>query len=168
MSVCKWLSCTMPTCNVVCSLAQAWVGICSGHWNSFENKPHPLPCNNFSQTFRSFVSVWVCCLFRDCHPSQHQSIPTSVCRGMVIHSSHMQIVAVRLGRPWERIKASGLGCPSILLSSLPTIPPPPPLHLPLPAALCCYPTLTHLPLLPWADVQSLGCVGCWVKRWRAV
>lgn len=54
-------------------------------------------------------------------------IPPSIClslrRGMVIHSPHMQILAVRLGRPWERIKASGPGCPFYLTSSL-TIQPP--------------------------------------------
>lgn len=107
----------------------------------------------------------MCCLSRDCLLSLRQSIPPSVCRGMVIHSSHMQIVAVRLGRPWERIKASGLGSPSILPSSLTILPPQPPAHHPLPAASSCcsvlYPPLTHLPFLPPGKSPISGV--CWLS-----
>lgn len=155
----------------VCACLHRSVCFCSRPWNSFETKPHPLPWKLQSDSSSVCVCLRVCCLFRDCHSSQHHSTPASVCRGMVIHSSHMQIVAVRLGRPWERIKPSGVGCASILLSSLPTIP----LHHTTPASRflppCAVqppkPPLTHLPLLPWADLQCLGCVGCWVKKWRA-
>lgn len=34
-------------------------------------------------------------------------------RGMVIQSSLMQIVVVRLGRPWQRITSSGFGPPPL-------------------------------------------------------
>lgn len=111
-------------------------------------------CHTFGQI--------LCCLLSKRHASPHQAVPTPVRWGMVIHSSHMQIVPVRLGRPWERIKASGLGSHSISPSSLPTMPPPPPLYhpLPTPSSCCsslCTPPPTHLPLLPRVDLVSGVC-----------
>lgn len=106
---------------------------------------------------RHSSSQTLCRLLSERHASPHQAVPTPRRWGMVIHSSHMQIVPVRLGRPWERIKASGLGSPSISPSSLP-----PPLYRPLSCRLAMLfePLDTPLSPLPRAELQSLECAGC--------
>lgn len=132
-----------------------------------EFREQPTSCNLITS-----VTLPVCLPLSTLHPSTRPSTRPSQCRGMVIHSSHMQIAVVRLGRPWERITAPGFGPPtpptlqpplSYLLSNHPT-PSPPPLHLHLHPTTCflqpprAVQSLTHLPFLPRADLQSVECV----------
>lgn len=85
-------------------------------------------------------------------PVSHQP---SVCRGMVIHASHMQIVVVRLGsRPCEGIKAFGGGWLPLLCQLCSVTPPPPPLCRPL---LLCSPPPTPPYSLPLVSLDSGVC-----------